>query len=149
MNIDPTVIAAWFGAIGTVLLFFFEVYKYAKDKPTLKLKIRFNQEIVDELEDGFKKNKQIGSVWTINIANNWKMPIVIKSVAVINHKARNAIITKDALSNKIQYITLEVGTAFDVIVSEEMLDPKDVKTVIVTSGVGTQYKKRIYFWMKK
>ena len=60
MKIDPTVIAAWFGAlgaIGTIFLTIFEIYKYLHDKPTLKLTVRFKQEIYDEFEDGLKKNK--------------------------------------------------------------------------------------------
>lgn len=149
MKIDLTSIAAWFGAFGTVFLFFFEVYKYFKDKPIIKLSVRFNQQIYDELAGRLGRNKEIGDVWTVNIANTWKLPITVRSLAVENHKGKNALVTIDALKNPIRSIKLEPGSSFDVVISEEMLKPSKVKKVIVTSAVGTQYKKRIFFWMKK
>ncbi len=77
------------------------------------------------------------------------MPIVITNVGVINHKGKNAIITIDALRRPLRTFTINAGNSYDIVVSNEMLKPKNVKSVQVSSAVGAIYKKRVYFWQKK
>lgn len=145
-----TTIAAWFGAFGTVGLTLFEVYKYLNDKPKLKISTRFNQELYTEYVDGkLEKDKVQGTVWTINLANNGSKAIIVTSVAVENHKGKNALITQDSVGNRINRYKLEPGDSTSLTISEKLLDSKNLKTVVVTSAVGKEYRERVYFWQKK
>lgn len=145
-----TAIAAWFGAVGTSALTIFEIYKYSKDKPTLKISCKFNREIYNQLLDGkVEKDKQLGTIWSIDIANTGTKIVVVTGISVENHKGKDALITKDSIGYEIKKQKIEPGDSVSLTISEKLLDSKNLKTVVVSSAIGKEYRKRVYFWQKK
>ncbi|OGE32714.1 hypothetical protein A3J19_03575 [Candidatus Daviesbacteria bacterium RIFCSPLOWO2_02_FULL_41_8] len=149
-NDVATTFAAWFGALGTFGLTVFEIYKYSKDKPNLKIICDFNREIVNEYLDGRTEvDKVQGTIWSITLANIGSKPVILTSVGVENHEGQDAIIGKDSIGNKVKKQKIEPGDSLNLIISEKLLSSKNLKTVVVTSAVGKRYRKRVYFWQKK
>lgn len=145
-----TTIAAWLGASGTVGLTLFEIFKYLKEKPSLKITCKFNREIYNQFIDGtLNKDQQLGTVWSIDLANNGTRTVIVTGVSVENHKGKDALITKDSIGHEIKRLKIEPGDSFSITISEKLLSSKNLKKVVVTSAIGKDYKKRIYFWQKR
>lgn len=142
----PTDFAAWFGAIVSLLLIAFEIYKYWNDKGKLKITYRFNQEIIGRTFAGdFRKMAEGKTFWSIDIANVGSKNIIVTTLSLTHIDTKKFyMITKD-FNGDIPRFTLIPGDNHSYTISNEMLDPKKVKGVFISDAVGNIYRKKVKY----
>lgn len=139
-----TDLAAWFGAIVSLLLVAFEIYKYWNDKGKLKITYRFNLEIIGRtLAGDFRKMAEGKTFWSIDIANIGTKNIIVTTLTIARTDTKKFyMITKD-FGGDIPRFTLIPGDNHSYSISNEMIDPKKVKEILITDAVGKTYKKKV------
>jgi len=135
---------AWYGAIIATISLIWNIYKFWKDRPHLKITIAKDYKIV-----GFDAlNKEVDleagkSFWLISIANVSKYKLTIDQVGVEwKDKKGGAIIVKD-YNGPIQVFELAPYTSKSLIISEDLLPLNKIKIVSVKDATGKIWKKKI------
>jgi hypothetical protein len=147
INVDSTKIAAWTGSIVSIGLGIFEFYKWKSSKPKIDIKCNFDQQIISMGYNGKLRNEHPDkNIWTIQLLNKRSQPIKVSTIG-IEYKKKikmkgGAIITRDLYKNINPFI-LPPGEQFQVFLEYKLIDPKNVKSVIVKDAVGKKYIKKI------
>lgn len=135
---------AWYGAILSTIVFLFEVFKFLKDRPALKIAYKTNQQIVADDGTGKFVNVEKGTdFWTVSVANTGTKDVIVTQVGVEwKEKSGGAVLTKD-YSGHVQRFTLVPGDSRTFTISEKLIDHTKVKKFWAKDGTGNEYKKRI------
>ncbi len=146
INLDPTTLAAWFGAIVSFFLFLFEIFKYKNDKGKLRFRINYDMVFVGQTLSGdIKKAEPKILFWTIDLSNPGTKNVVFSQMFFdfVGTK-KHAVITRDYYG-PINKFTLQPGESHQFLIHHSLVNPKKVKRVMVLDAVGNIYKKRVRY----
>ena len=145
MNITVTAgTVAWYGAILSTVVFLFEIYKFWKDRPALKITYRTNQQVVaDDGTGNFVDTEKGTTFWTVAVSNTGAKDVIVTQVGVEwKGKSGGAVLTKD-YSGHVQRFTLVPGDSRTFTISEKLINHTKVKKFWAKDATGKEYKKRI------
>lgn len=150
IQISATDMAAWFGALGTTVLALVEYHKWKKSRPQLRIACSFNLEIITSSRDGaLHRVHPETTFWSINIANTGGEPIKIAQIGVERKDTDvHTLIARD-YHGPINAFTLIPGDSHSLTISNELIDFRQVKAVIVMDAIQNVYKKRLWGWRER
>lgn len=134
------------GLILSLALGGFEIYKYFNNRAKLKFRYGFEIEIVGSTVDGKMMKLEPGKTfWSVDISNVGSKDIIFNQICFTHkHTTISSILTKD-YNGPINRFTLKPGDNHSFTISNELVNPKKVKEIIVMDATGKVYKKKVKY----
>lgn len=144
MNI-ATIIAAWVGAIGTIGLTFFEIYKYFNNKAKVKFNVGSGFRIVGStLEGKMVDMHPEKEFWSITVSNAGGKKVTITQITVErNDTEKMSMLTRDFHGPIDTYTLKPGGKNRTYTITEELIPFKNAKAIYLMDSTGKVYKHKI------
>lgn len=138
IEISSTVVA-WYAAIVASASLIFGVYSILRDTAFIKVRYSLDNYIVGH-SGSYKNNVEYLEIEAINVG---RRPVRIEKAYIDFYSRNYKALFKDSFSDHRNKILTEENPRTSFIVEKEEIDVMNMKSVVVVSGTGKEFKKYV------